>query len=175
MVFISELQRMINKQVTWHTTTLYSSRLCVITKSEFKYYKSKESYLRMQKPLRSIPINSIIEVDFVKANKKGKTLDHFYIKIEDNTNNLSKMSEKIDICLDRLDTSRNHTETIKKQRKIKLVNQKKDNVNTTSHLRKNFSENFIENYENEEKILIFSSDKEELVKKWVTVLNYFIN
>jgi len=165
---------MINKQVTWHTTTLYSSRLCVITKSEFKYYKSKESYLRIQKPLRSIPINSIVEVDFVKGNKKQKTLDHFYIILEDN-NNLSKISDKVDICLDRLDSSRNHTETVKKQRKIKLVNQKKDNLNTSSNLRSNISENFIENYENQEKILIFSSDKEELVKKWVTVLNYFIN
>ena len=181
MIFLSELQRMINKQVTSHTTTLYSSRICVITKSEFKYYKSKESYLRMQKPLRSIPISSIIEVDFVNANKKRKNLDHFYIKLEEeNQGNISKASERTDIskiCMDKMDHSHNRVESVTTHRKIKLVNQKKDYHvhNTTSNFRNNISEHFLDNYENQEKILIFSSEKEELVKKWVTILNYFIN
>ncbi len=98
VIFLSELQRMMNKQATSNSTCLYSNRMCVVTKTQFRYYKSKESYLRMQKPQRVIPLCSIIEVNFVNANKKRKNLDHFYIKLdENNISNLSKISNKSEI------------------------------------------------------------------------------
>lgn len=95
VIFLSELQRMISKQATSHSTSLYSNRMCVVTKTEFRYYKSKESYLRMQKPQRTIPLSNIREVNFVNGNKKRNSLDHFYIKLdEENFSNISKISNK---------------------------------------------------------------------------------
>jgi len=98
VIFLSELQRMMSKQATYHSTCLYSNRMCVVTKTEFRYYKSKETYLRMQKPQRIIPLSNVIEVNFVSGNKKRNSLDHFYIKLdEENFSNISKISNKSDM------------------------------------------------------------------------------
>lgn len=203
VIFLSELQRMMSKQATSHSTCLYSNRMCVVTKTEFRYYKSKESYLRMQKPLRIIPLSNIIEVNFVSGNKKRNSLDHFYIKLEEeNFSNISKISNKsemskiiafllqyflenskFDISLDKIDANRskikNTNMDTKKHnssvgRKIKLINNKKENNDSVNNSSNSNYNNYIENFENQERTLIFSSDKEELINNWVTVLNYLI-
>ena len=72
---------MMNKKLTSQLSCLYTTILCLITKREFRFYKSKDCYMRLQKPLRVIPLSSIIEVDLVKVNDTTKNLDHFYVKL----------------------------------------------------------------------------------------------
>ncbi len=142
---MSELQRLINKQITSHSSCLYSTRLCLITKTEFRYYKSKEQYLTMQKPLRVIPFSSISEVNFAKSSKQN-TLDHFYIKLHEDTYTENKP----------------------------IVGRKNDIEFELTHTNINNRSNYIEKCENKEGVLIFSSNKADLISKWVSVLNYFI-
>jgi len=59
-------------------------------------------------------------------------------------------------------------------RKIKLINNKKENNDSVNNSSNSNYNNYIENFENQERTLIFSSDKEELINNWVTVLNYLI-
>ena len=42
---------------------IYNERFCVLTKKNFSYYKSKESYLNMTKPLLSIDLKNIIKIE----------------------------------------------------------------------------------------------------------------
>ena len=65
------------------TSQMYSSRFCVLFKSEFRYYKSRESFLTLQKALLTIPLFQIIEANAVKGYNKTnpKKTDHFYIKL----------------------------------------------------------------------------------------------
>ena len=42
---------------------IYNERFCVLTKKNFSYYKSKESYLNMTNPLLSIDLKNIIKVE----------------------------------------------------------------------------------------------------------------
>jgi hypothetical protein len=42
---------------------VYSERFCVLTKKNFSYYKSKESYLKLNKPLLSISLKNILKVE----------------------------------------------------------------------------------------------------------------
>jgi hypothetical protein len=91
IIFQSELKKLINYSIKVYSTQMYSSRFCVITKNEFRYYKSKEQLLTMQKPLMTIPFFQIKEVDFfhMDSNKKNgasnggsnKKDDHFYISL----------------------------------------------------------------------------------------------
>jgi hypothetical protein len=57
-------------------------------------------------------------------------------------------------------------------RRIKLVNVNKEKCSTQSYISENYT---VDNLENHEKFLIFSSDRDDIVNKWVSVLNYFIN
>ena len=42
---------------------IYNERFCVLTKKNFSYYKSKESYLNLTMPLLSIDLKNIIKVE----------------------------------------------------------------------------------------------------------------
>ena len=42
---------------------IYNERFCVLTKKNFSYYKSKENYLNLTKPLLSIDLKNIIKVE----------------------------------------------------------------------------------------------------------------
>ena len=44
-------------------TIAYSQRFCVLTKNYFSYYKSKESFISLNKPMISININNIIRIE----------------------------------------------------------------------------------------------------------------
>jgi len=42
---------------------VYNERFCILTKTNFSYYKSKESYLNLSKPMLSINLKNIIKVE----------------------------------------------------------------------------------------------------------------
>ncbi len=62
---------MINTEITVYSTKIFNPRFCLITKSEFRYYKSKEQFLTLQKPLCIVPFFRITNVEIFKA-KIGK-------------------------------------------------------------------------------------------------------
>jgi hypothetical protein len=59
----------------------------MVTKNEFRYYKSKEQFLTMLKPLFVVPFFLIIEANLIKSSPEEKRFDNFYLRL-DSTNKL---------------------------------------------------------------------------------------
>ena len=77
--FHGELKKLINYEISAYKPQLYSSRFCTLTNAAFYYYKSKETYLRKQKPLCVVPLAQITKVSFAKIKKTSKKIDHLII------------------------------------------------------------------------------------------------
>lgn len=73
------LKKMINYEINAHNTTMYSERFCILYPKIFKYYKSKEQFLRNLKPLCVLPINEISAVNIAKPKKSKIKLYHLII------------------------------------------------------------------------------------------------
>lgn len=95
--------------MTTSATQQYSSKFCVLTKTEFLYFKSKEQFLNLLKPLLALELFKITEIDkfFPETNSKQKKLFHFYIKliyyVSDNKNNYNDESSKLLFLNKRID------------------------------------------------------------------------
>lgn len=92
VIFYSELKKVIN--IT--DRIIYANRFCVLTKDEFKCYKSKEEFVVVQSPLLTIPLYSIKNVNIISMNRKGilKTKNtHFGIKYNKTSQNESESAE----------------------------------------------------------------------------------
>jgi len=83
---------MINNEVTAHSTKLFSSRFCLITNSEFRYYKSKEQFLRLQKPLFVVPFFRFTEAKLIKSKPFVKKNDLLFLRISDSINYVNTSS-----------------------------------------------------------------------------------
>ena len=77
--FHGELKKLVNYEISAYKPQLYSSRFCTLTNISFYYYKSKETYLRKQKPLCVVPLTQITKVSFAKIKKTSKKIDHLII------------------------------------------------------------------------------------------------
>ena len=75
----SYLNKMINYEISVHNTTMYSSRFCVLYPKMFKYYKSRERFLKNTSPMCVIPINQISAVNIAKPKKGKKQMYHLII------------------------------------------------------------------------------------------------
>ena len=124
--------------------------ICIINKTEFKYYRSREQFITLQKPTKSINIKDIIEVNFIDKYsiiynyQKFKKLNNFYFGIN------YKINDNIDIENDIYD----------KKFLVKENENKKNNINNTNI---------------KTDLLILSSNDKELINKWILILNYLIN
>ena len=90
--FYSELKKVIN--IT--DRIIYANRFCVLTKDEFKCYKSKEEFVVVQNPLLTIPLYSIKNVNIISMNRKGVVKNkntHFGIKYNKTSQNESESVE----------------------------------------------------------------------------------
>lgn len=163
ILYHSELKKILNHEVKSHFSQLYSKRFCILTKTEFRYYNSKEQFIRKQKPLFAVSLTNISKVSTVKLNDASTIDDHFFITIHEGalspsleTSGWDTKSRKIGL----LDMShgQQHLEDMKI---LPMITTAKRNA-------------LIYNEENNESLLIFTSDKSELIKNWVVVLNYFI-
>lgn len=183
MLFQSELKKLINNEITTHSSQLYSTRFCVVTKLEFRYYKSKEQFLTLQKPLFAIPFFQIAEANLIKS-KISKKFDHLYIKLietEKSNKNRPDRSKQYDnqtsnyiyhnienripsMDIDNSMTHQNESSFIKAKRMTPLDQ-------TSAHIKRGGKQN---NSQLDESTLIFSWDKEDTLNKWAVVLNYFI-
>jgi hypothetical protein len=136
ILFQGELKKLITADNKPSRT--YTMKFCVIFKTELMIYKSKESFLTLQKPSSVIPLSIIEEAVSVKGYNKNnlKKADHFYLK------------------LNNLETKR---------------------VSIRSDLKQSSERRRSSGKETDESIMIFHSDKEDIVNKWVTIINYFVN
>ena len=75
----SILDKMINYEISAHSTTLYSDRFCVLYPKTFKYYKSKERFLKNLSPMCVLPIEQISAVNLAKPKKGKKQIYHLII------------------------------------------------------------------------------------------------
>jgi len=124
--------------------------ICIINKTEFKYYRSREQFLTLQKPTKTIYIKDIIEVNYIDKNsinynyQKFKKLNNFYFGI------YYKINDNIS---------------------------KENNIyNSKNFINKNENQNNVNNENNlNTDLLILSSNDKELIKKWIKILNYLLN
>ena len=131
IILASDLERLINNKEK--NIISYSNRFCVITKNNFSYYSSKESFIRLKPPLFFINNNEIIRIEKTVINDY---INNYYFCIIFNIN----------------------------QDNIDLIN----NINT--FYIENNNENNIK-----EAMIGFKSEDKNLINKWITILNYFIN
>lgn len=92
IIFHGELNKMINYEINAHKPKMYSERFCTLYKKEFRYYKSRESLITMQKPLCVIPLTQIARVSFAKWKKTDIQVDHIIISNKLGIYNKSKRS-----------------------------------------------------------------------------------
>lgn len=139
LVFHGELKKMVNYEINAHRPQMYSSRFCILTPKLFKYFKSKEQFLKNLKPQCTIPINQITRINFAKVKKNSKKADHIII-----CNKLGIIKDKNKLIMD------------------KFIN----DLNDTS---------FIASPETNESLLIFTSEIEEVIFKWFTLIQFFVD
>lgn len=141
ILYQGELKKLITADSNKKPNRTYTVKFCVISKAEISIYKSKESFLTLQKPIIVIPLVRIEEAVSVKGYNKMnlKKVDHFYLKLN---NEGKKNSLRSDV---------------------------KNPMAQSSERRRSSTR------DTEENIMIFHSEKEDIVNKWVSIINYFLN
>ncbi len=129
IVFASDLERMINNSDKGIIT--YSNRFCILTKSFFSYFSSKESFIRLKKPLFQINIQYITRIEEANLDENS-----FYFCL------VFKLNDQI-------------INSVKNINSFTTVNEEEKNE--------------------KESMLGFKSSDEDLVIKWVSILNFFMN
>ena len=79
LVFHGEIKKLVNYEINAHKTQMYSSRFCVLTPKLFRYYKSKEQFLKNLRPSCTIPLLHITRINFAKVKKTAKKTDHIIL------------------------------------------------------------------------------------------------
>ena len=82
IIFHSELKKLINYEYYSRKPKMYSSKFCLLTPKFFKYYKSKEQFLRDLNPICSVPLSQITRINFCKIpNNNNSNKHNFHIII----------------------------------------------------------------------------------------------
>ena len=76
---------------------VYSERFCVLTKKNFSYYKSKECFLKLNKPLLSINLKNITRVEQDKLDDTSYYFGLICVINEDTKNYLDKINTYISV------------------------------------------------------------------------------
>ena len=79
LVFHGEIKKLVNYEINAHKTQMYSSRFCVLTPKLFRYFKSKEQFLKNLRPSCTIPLLHITRINFAKVKKTAKKTDHIIL------------------------------------------------------------------------------------------------
>lgn len=104
LVFHGELKKLVNYEINAHRPQMYSSRFCTLTPKFFKYFKSKEQFLKNLKPQCMLPINQITRINFAKVKKNSKKIDHIII-----CNKLGIIKNKNKVLMDKFFANLNET------------------------------------------------------------------
>ena len=83
IIFHSELKKLINYEYYSRKPKMYSSKFCLVTSKFFKYYKSKEQFLRDLNPICTVPISQITRINLCKIsnNNNNSNKNNFHIII----------------------------------------------------------------------------------------------
>ena len=76
---------------------VYSERFCVLTKKNFSYYKSKECFLKLTKPLLSINLKNVTRVEQDKLDDTSYYFGLICAINEDTKNYLDKINTYISV------------------------------------------------------------------------------
>ena len=82
IIFHSELKKLINYEYYSRKPKMYSSKFCLVTSKFFKYYKSKEQFLRDLNPICTVPLPQITRINLCKIqniNNSNKSIFHIII------------------------------------------------------------------------------------------------
>ena len=82
IIFHSELKKLINYEYYSRKPKMYSSKFCLLTPKFFKYYKSKEQFLRDLNPICTVPLPQITRINLCKIqniNNSNKSIFHIII------------------------------------------------------------------------------------------------
>ncbi len=137
IVFHGDLKKLINFEIHSKKPKMYSTKFCLLTPKYFKYYKSREQFLRDLNPICTLSLSDISKVNYGKIQINNKVISHFII-----CNQLGIKKNKNLFVENILDAIENNNLT--------FVNQ--DN----------------------ESLIVFSNDNEDLVIKWYFLIQYFI-
>ena len=102
IIYHGELNKMINYETNAHKPQMYTSKFCVLYPKYFKYYKSKENFLRNLKPSCVINLNQITKVNMAKVRKSSTKIDHIILCnkmgiINTNKNNENVVGDLVDV------------------------------------------------------------------------------
>ena len=138
ILFHSELKKLINYEYNSRKAKTYSFKFCLLTPKYFKYYKSREQFLRELNPICSLPFSQISKVNYAKININNKSVPHIII--------CNKLG----------------------------LNKKNNNSFVINFLDAIENKSFNYGVQDNESLLIFTSDNEELVLKWFFLIQFFI-
>ncbi len=79
IIYHGELKKLINYEISVTKPQMYSARFCIMNSKVFKYYKSKEQFLKNLKPLCIVPLTQITKINFAKIKKTSKKIDHIIL------------------------------------------------------------------------------------------------
>ena len=130
VLLYSDLLKLIhNDNLSKPNNRKYTSRFCAVTKTEFKYYQTKENFITLQKAVNEIEFTAMKKVSLITFENDGNITDN--------------------------------------SKKFSIKSTKKNKVLYNFIII--YSTEYGDNYE------IFASENEEIVNKWVAVINYFID
>jgi hypothetical protein len=89
---------------------LFSSKFCVLTKSDFIIHRTKESFLRMQNPIMTIPLHDILSANLIKyvfphAKGKEKYFKNFYLELKSKESQNQELFSIGDSRISKINTS----------------------------------------------------------------------
>ena len=84
MIYSGTLEKILNEPQA--NKIVYTSRFCILTKKYFAYYKSKESYISLNKPMLKIEKEDIIRIE--NTFLEGEGYFGIVCEVNDKTRNL---------------------------------------------------------------------------------------
>jgi hypothetical protein len=169
----------------------YCQRLCILTKSEFILFHSKESFLRLQKPTFKIDLKDVVEYGRIDPKKEKfktkKEFFYFFVKFDDSKKEMMNIRDNTKVCLEK------NKDSCTKNGNINLHNEVRNKKNNCTGPLKNTKINLISTQNNkpqrnqdksilnidikrkekEDNVHIFASTSEELINKWIFLIDYF--
>lgn len=167
-------------------------KFLIMTRSEIRIYRSKETMLYMKNPLQRISLFNISQCDFITlpqiknlyTNIKNLMNYNFYVqqitingmKIESdekNSENNNVMRENLckvkeDTFIEKKQRGVNeHNNKIRRGKKMRLIRETEETKANRSNSDKYYNNN-------NEDMIIFSSNDEDLVNRWICIVNFFL-
>jgi hypothetical protein len=171
VMFQSTIKRLLNQKITNHMSQTFCDRFAICTKNMLKLYKSKEQFLKMNKPINIIPLANIKSANRFTLNNFNNLKLHFFV-IDFNDQHKGKdlslnLDEHDNSFVKKMDINSN------KGKKMTLLSSNESTLQNRTSESKNFNNLGVCKVDSD--IFILACENEITANKWVIVLNYFLN